>query len=135
VKKSTHKNKHIYLPAVLSERMATYRDANKLTNAVVVMNAIDSCVDHDAADPLARLRALVEATLVSPARSTSLFDRTPQRIRDTSLGNAVQVTLRISDSQEDTFTQIQTQVAATDLGHLSAVALKEFFNPIDKDRT
>lgn len=114
----------IYLPADLRARVTAFRSERSATNAIVVLDAIDSLVTPGSKDPFARLRALVDESLV-PQPTKSIFDREPKSAISRASGT-VQFAVRITPKNWAVIGQIVEATGAASPAHLITVALTEY---------
>jgi hypothetical protein len=118
----------IYVPAELRARISAHRKATGSTNALVVLDAIDSLVNPGAKDPYAKLREHVDASLV-PQPTRSIFEREPKRaVKEPEAGGTVQLSLRLSSRNWTILEDLVEQTGAASPTHLITVALTTYLD-------
>jgi len=122
-------NYPVYVPSVLRAEFNERRGELGTENTLLYFDAIDALIDHDSADPYARLRGLVGESLVGPAPK-SLFDRAPARKRapQENLGAPTQLVLRVTQHNQTVLDSLVTETGAKDRSHLATVVLSAYLN-------
>lgn len=127
-KETTH-NFPVYVPAAVFAAAKERREAEGTTNTLLVFDAIDSLIHPEADDPIAELREHVADSLVGAAKTTSLFERRPQRTRGSIYtGTNTQLVLRVTPANRQVIEDLVEQTGARDRGNLITVALVHYLN-------
>lgn len=130
VERAANTNYPVHVPADLVPLFNDRRDEQGTSNTLLVFDAIDSLVDHDASDPYARLREAARADVIG-AQPSSLFARTPRRARPTTDRPRArsQIMLRMSEENRAVVEQLVNETGALDRSHLVTIALTHYLSP------